>query len=476
MPATVRQRGTRLIPARVARTTLLSQETRCREGAGIATVIWTVPGAGPVTARRRPAGPPLARPARPPWHASTVCYAVFAGYAALVALFSGPGQDRGWALWAVAGYTAALLLSRRRGGGRPAALLASAAGAVAAPLIWLAWRSLPTPDVRVVARSAVLLVQHGTPYLAAGHLVSVLAYDPYLPAMSVFGLPGALGLAGVAGDPRIWLCLVTTALFVLAFRLAGRPDAVGWGVFMVASPVVAFPLAVGVTDPPVLALLCLALALLSLPPGARAASRRVWLAALALGGACAMKATAWPALPVMAAMLAVRYSARTAARFTAVAVLAALGADAVLAPAAVAHPAALVQNTVLFPLGLTHIRTPAASPLPGHILATLGPDGRLAAIALLIAAGVAMAASLLIRPPASPAAAALRLALALALLFTLSPATRFGYFTYPIGLLGWLVIVRPGLRRPVAGRVAGHSSRARSAQTRMKRASSAPPT
>ncbi|HTT50015.1 MAG TPA: hypothetical protein VMH35_01240 [Streptosporangiaceae bacterium] len=374
---------------------------------------------------------------------------MFAGYAALVALFSGPGQDRGWALWAVAGYTAALLLSRRRGG-RPAALLASAAGAVAAPLIWLAWRAPPTPDAAVVARSAVLLVQHGTPYLPAGHLVSVIAYDPYLPAMSVFGLPGALGLAGVAGDPRIWLALVTTAAFVLAFRVAGRPDAVGWGVFAVASPVLAFPLAVGVTDPPVLALLCLALALLSQPPAGRAGGRRVWLAALALGGACAMKATAWPALPVITAMLAVRYGARTAGRSAAAAVLAALGAGAVLAPAAVAHPAVLVQNTVLFPLGLTQVRTPAASPLPGHMLATLGPDGRLAAIALLAAAAVAVAASLLIRPPAGPAAAAIRLALALALLFTLSPATRFGYFTYPIGLLGWLVIVRTGLRRPVA--------------------------
>jgi hypothetical protein len=60
-----------------------------------------------------------------------------------------------------------------------------------------------------------------------------------------------------------------------------------------------------------------------------------------------------------------------------------------------------------------------------------------------------VAASLLIRPPADPPAAARRLALALTLLFTLSPATRFGYFSYPIGLLGWLAIVRAGLPGPV---------------------------
>jgi hypothetical protein len=50
--------------------------------------------------------------------------------------------------------------------------------------------------------------------------------------------------------------------------------------------------------------------------------------------------------------------------------------------------------------------------------------------------------ALLIRRPADPAAAARRLAIALTLLFTLSPATRFGYFSYPLGLLGWLAIVR----------------------------------
>jgi hypothetical protein len=386
---------------------------------------------------------------------STACYAVFAGYAALVAVFSGPGQDRGWAVWAGAGYAAALLLSRRRGAGRAAALAASASGAVAGPLIWLAWRAPPTPDVRVVARSAVLLLQHGTPYLPAGHLASPIAYDPYLPGMTVFGLPGAFDLDGVAGDPRIWLCAVTGLLLVLAFRVAGRPDAVHWGVFAVASPVLAFPLAVGVTDPPVLALICLTLALLGRAPGrwpthwpgagGQAGGGPVWAAAVTLGVACAMKATAWPALPVLAAMLAARDGARTAIYFATRAAAAALGLTVLLAPAALASPAALVQNTMLFPLGLTAVRTPAASPLPGHLLATLGPAGRLAALSLLLAAGLAVAASLLIRPLAEPPAAARRLAVALALLFTLSPATRFGYFSYPIGLLGWLAIGHAGL-------------------------------
>jgi hypothetical protein len=54
----------------------------------------------------------------------------------------------------------------------------------------------------------------------------------------------------------------------------------------------------------------------------------------------------------------------------------------------------MVQNTVLFPLGLTRHLTPAASLTPGDLLARLGP------------------------------------------------AERFGYFIYPLGLAGWLLLTR----------------------------------
>ena len=94
------------------------------------------------------------------------------------------------------------------------------------------------------------------------------------------------------------------------------------------------------------------------------------------------------------------------------------------------------------PLGLTAARAPAQSPLPGHRLAAVGPAGHEAAIVLLITVGVAIAESLVIRPPADITAAARRLALGLALMFALSPATRFGYFAYPLGLLGWIALSR----------------------------------
>jgi hypothetical protein len=113
-----------------------------------------------------------------------------------------------------------------------------------------------------------------------------------------------------------------------------------------------------------------------------------------------------------------------------------------MAPTALAHPYAFLQNTVLFPLGLTEHKTPAASPLPGHLLAMTGMAGHWAAMGLLIAAGLGFAVSLIVRPPDGPRAAAWRLALGLTVMFTLAPATRWGYFVYPIGLVGWMFLSR----------------------------------
>jgi hypothetical protein len=204
--------------------------------------------------------------------------------------------------------------------------------------------------------------------------------------------------------------------------------------FVAASPVIAFPLAVGITDPPVIALMFLALALITRPT--------VYRAALALGVACAMKATAWPAVPVFGAMLAAR-AAKSAWRFIGITIVVAGVLSAATAPAALANPYAFLQNTVLFPLGLSKHKTPAASPLPGHLLASTGMAGHWVAVGLLAAAGLGFAVSLIIRPPADARAAAWRLALGLAAMFTLAPATRWGYFVYPLALVGWMLLTKP---------------------------------
>jgi hypothetical protein len=374
-----------------------------------------------------------------------VANGAFAVYAIALAVDTGHA-DRTWAIWAAVGYgltTAILWFTRRKNIPLLVPLFVSLAGALAAPVTWLVTRVRPTPEVQVISRSAVLLLQHGTPYLAAGQLSSWLSYNPYLPVMAVFGLPKALGASGLLADPRVWLTAVSIVLIWAAFAIAAphrHCDSCRHGVllstvFIAASPVIAFPLAVGITDPPVIALMFLTLALIARPSG-------IGRAAVALGVACAMKATAWPAVPVFAAMLAGRHAVRTAWRFTGITIVVALVASAAMAPAALRSPSAFLQNTVLFPLGLSKYKTPAASPLPGHLLAMTGMAGHWAAVALLVAAGLGFATSLIVAPPADARAAAWRLAIGLAVMFTLAPATRWGYFVYPIGLVGWLLLTR----------------------------------
>ena len=56
--------------------------------------------------------------------------------------------------------------------------------------------------------------------------------------------------------------------------------------------------------------------------------------------------------------------------------------------------------------------------------------------------GLAVAVSLVVRPPRNLRAATWRLAVGLALMFALGPAERFGYFIYPLGLAGWLILTK----------------------------------
>ena len=359
--------------------------------------------------------------------------------------------DQTWAIWAAVAYgitTGVIWLTRNKNVPMIWPVLVSLAGALAAPVAWLVTRVTPTPEVQVISRSAGLLLQHGTPYLTTGELANWLSYNPYLPIMALFGMPRALGASGIFGDPRLWLSITSIVLLWAAFMVAAphrrcagcRRGVVLSTLFFAASPVIAFPLAVGITDPPVIALMLLTLALLARPSG-------LFRAAAALGVACAMKATAWPAVPVIATMLAARDAARSAWRFAGIVLSMTVLLSVASAPAALAHPWAFMQNTVLFPLGLSKYKTPAASPLPGHLLASTGMAGHWAAVALLLAAGLGFAVSLVVRPPDSARAAAWRLAIGLAVMFTLAPATRWGYFVYPIGLAGWLLLTRT----PTAG-------------------------
>src|SRR5262249_36562704 len=103
----------------------------------------------------------------------------------------------------------------------------------------------------------------------------------------------------------------------------------------------------------------------------------------------------------------------------------------------------------LFPLGLASVRSQAASPLLGHVLAQTGTLGHTIVVILLIGCGLAIAVSLVIRPPRDAPAATWRLVIGLSALFVLAPPTRFGYFIYPAALAAWLLVSKAGRGTPV---------------------------
>jgi len=288
--------------------------------------------------------------------------------------------------------------------------------------------------------------------------------------MTLFGLASAAGLGGLAGNSVVWITLGTLVPLAAAFWIARphrdcaacRRDTLLATAVAVASPIVGLNLAVITTDPPVLALILLALALAARPAGASRAVSAAVGSGVALGAACDLKSTAWLAVPVLAAMFAARDGARAAGRFVAASAVTVVILVAALAPTALTSlqgADALVQNSVLFPLGLTRYKTPAESLLPGHLLTALGTAGHVVSVGLLLAAGLGIAISLVIRPPRDVPAAVRRLAAGLTLMFLLGPDVRFGYFIYPLGLIGWLALnaragetpARGGRRRAPAG-------------------------
>ena len=336
-------------------------------------------------------------------------YAVFSAYAVAAAILSGGRGPEFWPSGPHGGYAAALFMLWRWSS-RTAATGVSVALAVLAPLLWLSVAYPAEAGMLVIDRSAMLLLHHGTPYLSAAQVTSWLSYNPYLPVMTLFGLPSAAGLAGLAGNSGVWIAVGTVIPLAAAFWIAMphrgctvcRRDALLATAVAVASPVIGLNLAVITTDPPVLALILLALALAARPAGGpRGRSRR--------RPGCRPgrrvrpgKSTAWSAVPVLAAMFAARDGARSAGRFVAASAVTVVVLIAALAPAALTSLRgldALVQNSVLFPLGLTKYKTPAESLLPGHLLTAMGTAGHVMLVGLLLAAGLGIAISLVIRPP-----------------------------------------------------------------------------
>jgi hypothetical protein len=373
-------------------------------------------------------------------------YAACGVFGLIVVLVSSEPLHRVWGGCAAVGYCCAALAAvaptrlvpaRWR---RDLAIAVAMSGALVVPLCWLAAAGRGMPEVGVVTHSAELLVTHGRPYQSAAELgADVYGYNPYLPGMTLFGLPRALFGGSLVTDPRVWDAIAFLPAFAAALRIASGGCVPAWQrtAALAGTPLIAFPLAVSGNDLPVIGLICLGLALAG-------RGDPVWTG-FVLGAACALKATAWPALLIVGVLFAARDGGAAAARCAAAA---AAVLAAVVGPFLLIQPADLVVNTIAFPLGLTAAHSPAASPLPGHLIAGTGRAGHLAVITLLAAAVAVLGARLVTRPPRTMAGAAGYLALALTVVFTLAPATRWGYFVYPACIGCWLWLAGLRLCRP----------------------------
>jgi Glycosyltransferase family 87 len=309
------------------------------------------------------------------------------------------------------------------------------------------------PEVEVMERMARLMLATGTPYADIGTLHHFRDYAPYLPAMAVFGTPRAVFGDGALTDARLVFFAVATLLVLLAVRLLGTPRLPVHAVLLAAVlPATTLTAATGGDDLPVLALLVVCLACCHLG--------RVGAGGVAGGLALAMKLTAAPVLLVLAGAVHAGQGARRAALFTATA----LGvAAALVLPVALVSPTTLVEHVIRFPAGLTDIESPAASPLPGYLLAKTGEAGHVAALVLLALAALAVLVWVLRRPPCDAAQAADRAAVGLVIAMLLMPATRFGYLIYPLVLAGTAVALRSSTTSAT-----GHGVRTASSYSRVE--------
>lgn len=355
---------------------------------------------------------------------------------------------------------------------RRAVLVFLVLGAVLVPLfLELSWRAQGAPgahaqpEVAVIERAGDRAAKGLDPYLTHPTQVGIppssdqssvdaSSFFPYLPGMVPFGLLNAAPLPGALRDARFALAGFT--LLVGAGALAGGGAALGRRgralQFLVVLPSGALPMVTGGDDLPVLALLLVGLLL--------AQRRRPVLAGLVLGCAGTLKFTAWPLLVLLALGVRDEEERPAAGRYG-------LAVAAVVVPVVgagfLASPVAFLENVVRFPLGLTKVHSPAASPLIGQVLVHAFPHHKTVVTAGLLLLGVVLVVvAFAKRRPTTPASAARFAAFVMAAATALAPATRFGYLIYPANFVVWAYVLdgmRASRRAPAGGEAQSGSLR-----------------
>ena len=327
------------------------------------------------------------------------------------------------------------------------------AGATAVPLgLEIVWRSDGAPgshvqpEVTNIERGGREVLKgkdlypevtnpHGKVVYHAPGVSTVNDFFPYLPFMTVFGLPSEKKHDIALTDARIFFSLATllvagTALYFT--KADGRRKMRALQVIAILPPA-ALPLATGGDDMPVVAFLLLAMVL--------AQRRQPFASGLVLGIVSAMKFTAWP----LAALALFAARNRRGDRRPLLMVLGMLVvAGPVVVPFALRGPWAFFDNVVLFPLGLSGVSSPAASPLPGHLIVTAFPFlHRALPVAVGLVGGALLALYLYRRPPRTVAQVCTVGGVVMAVATLFAPATRIGYLLYPINFFVWAYLFAP---------------------------------
>ena len=263
-------------------------------------------------------------------------------------------------------------------------------------------------------------------------------YNPYLPLMSLFGGPRSTDAPPRLTDARVAFSVFTILIVVVAMALCRGPT--GPRVLALQSmtvlPTAALPLATGGDDLPVAALHVAR-------SGAVATTKTVVGGGRPRGGGVDED----HGVAARRARLPGGARPQRRARATTVAASSWLGIVGVMVPAvlptATENISAFVDNVVRFPLGLAGVRSPAGSPLIGHLVVSLFPGIHRVFTVTVAAAGVlALAYVLVRRRPSTPAALARLVGWVMTVAILLAPATRVGYLLYPVDFFVWAWLLR----------------------------------
>ncbi len=387
-----------------------------------------------------------------------VLYALAAIFSLGIGLYSTANAQWHWGFMALGPYALAAVLAgafarvmvQRETVIRLALLGLVLVGSVVVPLVMeVHWRTEePTrgfaqPEVSVIERSAVDLVEGKTPYQSYwhdGHLVDPVSHQPayesffpYFPSMSIFGLAAAEeGKSSPLSDARIWITLMTlmTGGAALAMMRATARQKIRVAQFLIALPTGALFLATGGDDMPILALSLLGVVALQ--------RRNNNLAGISLGLAAAMKLTAWP---LAIGALLVAHDKKDQRAWFRIALWCVAIVGVTVLPFAISAPFAFVSNVVAFPLGLAHVASPAASPLPGHLLTDWwAPLGHLLTPLTFMVGGYFASRYARHHWPLTLSQLLGIMSVFSAVLICAASATRVGYVIYPLNFALWACV------------------------------------